>query len=180
MNIFKVLFNGLKDGLKDTVGQYIFMGIALVVGALLIWHFIIPDMETMKEWFGADTKAELKVKLNNANISVLDLTNKNAVCERQLKDADSSCKVQLKALQATMAYQQKANDDLATQNGQRAKKIKDIQKQAAASDKSTVNAAMLNASLETKISEVQIDALWESYCAKNTSDECPAEQGETK
>jgi hypothetical protein len=174
------LLKWLLDGAKTTIGSYIFTGAALILGALMVWHFIIPDMNTVKEWFGADTKVELKAKLNNANISILDLTNKNAACQLQLTKADSSCKVQLETLQRSLAYQNKANADLEVQNSKRAEKIKNIQSQASKQTATTANQIVLNTTVATKISEVQVGALWDAYCAKNSSDECTAEQGEQK
>lgn len=176
MKVFKWLFEGLKEAYGNTIGQYVTVGISLVIAVLLVWHFMIPDMSTIKEWFGADTKQELQAKLSQANISLLDLVNKNNVCQRQLTATETTCREQLTLLGEHATYTQQATDTLSKNNTARENKIKDIEKTA----QKQANQATLTTTIATKISDVQIDALWDAYCSKNTDSDCEAEQGATK
>ena len=176
MKVFKWLFDGVKVIFDNTIGQYVMMGVSLVIAALLVWHFMVPDMSTIKEWFGADTKQELQGKLAQANTSVLDLVNKNNVCQRQLTTTETTCREQLALLGEHSTYTQQATDTLSKNNSARERKIKDIEKTA----QKQANQATLTTTIATKISDVQIDALWDAYCSKNTDSDCEAEQGATK
>ena len=176
MNVFKWVFEGVKEIFGSTIGEYVAIGVSLTIAVLLVWHFMIPDMSTIKEWLGADTKQDLQVKLSQANTSVLDLVNKNKVCQRQLATTETTCREQLALLGEHTTYTKQATDAMSKSNATREKKIKEIEKTA----QKQANQATLTTTIATKISDVQIDALWDAYCSKNTDSDCEAEQGATK
>lgn len=130
--------------------------VMIVILIALIALIVIPNSEIILEKFGFETRASLKQDLTNEKrnneilVSVLEETDKKNEIDKE------SDKISDNKLQELDIENKKENTSAKINISDKNKKIKQIQTEVSSND--------TKEDLEYKISEVQIDSIWASYC----------------
>jgi hypothetical protein len=139
---------------------------AVLIGIfiLLIGFILIPNYDKVMGFFGYETRAVLKDKLevanNNTEVAV-NVNKDNAVTIDVLENTviNTEKVIDSKAKEDKVAI--KATDTIKVK---KTKKIEEILAQPDAPEKDKTN----------EISEVQITTIWDSYCLFNADSQCKA------
>jgi hypothetical protein len=136
--------------------------ILILIFVAVFAAILIPNADRVLGFFGYETRAVLKEKLNTANNNVEVASNVNKASHIAVTVLEKNVKTVEKVLT------KKATEEAATLKFTteiKVKKDKDIEKIQTDPSKSSVEK-------EKQISEVQITSLWDSYCSFNPDQQC--------
>ncbi len=137
----------------------IFIGIFLAVIAAVL----IPNYSRVMGFFGYETREVLKDKLNVANSNVEIATNVNKDNVSVIKTQDEVAKSNEEIIVKKFEGEKKTADKVASIKTAKTEKIESIEKLPDTPEEKA-----------KKVSEVQISAIWDTYCSFNTDAQCAA------
>lgn len=138
--------------------------ILILIFIALIAVILAPNADRVLGFFGYETRAVLKEKLNTANNNVEIADSANKVNQTTIIILDKDIKTVEKVLT------RKANDDkvaLKFTAELKVKKDKTIEKIQTDPTKTPVEK-------EAQVSEIQITSIWDTYCSFNEDSQCKA------
>jgi hypothetical protein len=127
--------------------------IAIVIGIIVAISFYNKAVDSVKEFFGFETKATLQEKLDKTNEVIATIKDANI---ELTKSVDVAIKV---GDQATKAVEQVTKANQETRN-------------IVTKIKTTVDTKVAVATTDQEREEANIDAVWDAYCQLNPNSRC--------
>lgn len=138
--------------------------IFIVIFLAVIAAVVIPNFSKVAGFFGYETRAVLKDKLENAQQNVETLSGVNAVNADNVKALGGTIKITEEVVVAKFEEDIKIEKKAEVIQTKKKKKIEDIKTDPTKTPE--VQAS--------EISAVQISSIWDSYCAGTTNPSCQA------
>lgn len=136
-------------------------GILIMILLGVIAFIVIPNLDAIKEKLGIETRASLKVKVEQQNAVIDTLESSNANLAESIAIIDQVHVVKEEAVAAQVEVKQVVQEEVKVVVKAKAKKVKMIKASHHTPEQQT-----------NEISHVQIKTIWDQYCSFNQHQQC--------
>lgn len=162
----------MKELIKGLVESYAKNRLSLPVGFFLVLIvvisiIVIPNFNQISEKLGFDTRTTLEKKLTDKDNTIDRLGEGNKQLSLTIDKLNESNKVDLETVVKDSENKEKVDIVLSEIKVKAKKKFSNI-----TTSKSSFKAKLKVKSVELQLAEIQIQAVWETYCKFNNDSEC--------
>lgn len=166
--MFKLLGKALSNFFDDRNIALIF--IVFMVGLFL--YIIAPTVSTLLSPFGFQSKAELKQVVQDQQKAIETITQSNELLEHHVEMTEKITTAIINQAVEVQKQQATKHKQLTKINTVKHKAIERIHKHYASPTKTHKQSQAIKRVIHKKISNVQITAIWDTYCLYNSHATC--------